>query len=78
MWTSFFNANQVTDWNTANKSDRAMYGEFFHLMLEEGVYLAPSQFEAAFVSSTHDDESIERTVSAAEKAFEKLQARRTR
>ena len=74
MWTSFFSAERVTDWNSANKSDRAMYGNFFHLMLEEGVYLAPSQFEAAIVSSTHDDEVIERSIEAAQKSFEKLQS----
>jgi glutamate-1-semialdehyde 2,1-aminomutase len=72
MWTSFFNAERVSDWNTANKSDRAKYAKFFHLMLDEGVYLAPSQFEAAFVSSTHNDEVIERTVNASRKAFEQL------
>jgi glutamate-1-semialdehyde 2,1-aminomutase len=72
MWTSFFNSGRVTDWNTANKSDRVKYGKFFHLMLEEGVYLAPSQFEAAFVSTTHTDEVIERTIEAACRAFTKL------
>jgi glutamate-1-semialdehyde 2,1-aminomutase len=72
MWTSFFNAEPVLDWNTANKSDRKLYGRFFHAMLDEGVYLAPSQFEAAFVSTAHTDEVIEKTVSAAQGAFRKL------
>ncbi len=69
MWTSFFTDEPVVDWNTANKSDRQRYGKFFHAMLEEGVYLAPSQFEAGFVSLAHTDEIIERTVAAARKAL---------
>jgi glutamate-1-semialdehyde 2,1-aminomutase len=73
MWTSFFSAESVFDWDTANKSDRQLYGRFFHAMLREGVYLAPSQFEAAFVSVAHTDEIIERTIVAAKNAFRKLQ-----
>lgn len=69
MWTSFFTAEPVVDWDSANKSDRQLYGKFFHAMLEEGVYLAPSQFEAAFVSLAHTDEIIERTIEAARKSF---------
>jgi glutamate-1-semialdehyde 2,1-aminomutase len=75
MWTSFFSAESVFDWDTANKSDRQLYGRFFHAMLREGVYLAPSQFEAAFVSVAHTDEIIERTVEAARRAFERLPER---
>jgi glutamate-1-semialdehyde 2,1-aminomutase len=71
MWTGFFNREPVTDWTTANKSDRKLFGRFFHAMLDQGVYLPPSQFEAAFVSLAHDDEIIDRTVSAARKAFQK-------
>jgi glutamate-1-semialdehyde 2,1-aminomutase len=73
MWTSFFSGESVFDWDTANKSDRQLYGRFFHAMLREGVYLAPSQFEAAFVSVAHTDEIIERTIVAAKNAFRKLQ-----
>jgi len=69
MWTSFFTAETVTDWASANKSDRDLYGRFFHAMLNEGVYLAPSQFEAGFVSIAHTDAIIEQTVDAAQKAF---------
>ena len=72
MWTSFFTSDPVVDWNTANKCDREMYGRFFHAMLEAGVYLAPSQFEAAFVSLAHTDDIIEETVEAARQAFAKL------
>ena len=72
MWTSFFTAQPVTNWTTANTSDRNLYGRFFHAMLDNGVYLAPSQFEAAFVSITHTDEVIEQTVEAAKKAFDEM------
>ncbi|HVF22882.1 MAG TPA: glutamate-1-semialdehyde 2,1-aminomutase [Pyrinomonadaceae bacterium] len=69
MWTSFFTDEPVTNWETANRSRREQYGKFFHAMIEEGVYLAPSQFEAAFVSLAHTDEIIGQTVAAARKAF---------
>lgn len=73
MWTGFFTSGAVVDWTTANQCSRETYGKFFHAMLEAGVYLAPSQFEAAFVSLAHTDEIIERTIDAARKAFAKLQ-----
>ena len=69
MWTSFFTGEPVTNWDTANKCDRQLYGKFFHAMLNEGVYLAPSQFEAAFVSLAHIKEVITQTINAAKKAF---------
>src|SRR5688572_4058889 len=69
MWTSFFTNEPVTNWDTANRSSREQYGKFFHAMLEEGVYLAPSQFEAAFVSLAHTDDIVEQTVIAARNAF---------
>jgi glutamate-1-semialdehyde 2,1-aminomutase len=72
MWTGFFTSAEVVDWSTADKCDRTKYGKFFHAMLDEGVYLAPSQFEAAFVSLAHTDEIIERSIQAARKAFEKV------
>lgn len=72
MWTSFFTNEPVVDWDSANKCDRQLYGRFFHAMLDEGVYLAPSQFEAAFVSLAHTDEIIEQTLEAARKAIHRL------
>ena len=72
MWTGFFTDGEVFDWTTADKCDRTKYGKFFHAMLDEGVYLAPSQFEAAFVSLAHSDEIIQKTISAARKAFKKV------
>lgn len=72
MWTTFFTSDPVQDWESASKADRALYGRFFHAMLDEGVYLAPSQFEAAFVSAAHTDEVIEKTVEASKRAFSEL------
>ena len=72
MWTSFFTSKAVVDWDSANKCDRLKYGRFFHAMLDEGVYLAPSQFEAAFVSLAHTDDVIEQTVAAAKKAVRRI------
>jgi glutamate-1-semialdehyde 2,1-aminomutase len=76
MWTSFFTSEPVVDWDSANKCDRERYGKFFHAMLDEGVYLAPSQFEAAFVSLAHDDKIIEQTIDAARKALRVINGER--
>ena len=72
MFTIFFTDELVTDWTSASRSDRAAFGRFFHAMLDEGVYLPPSQFEAAFVSTAHSDELVEQTIAAARKAFAQL------
>lgn len=72
MWTTFFNDGAVTDWTSANQSDRVKYGRFFHAMLNQGVYLAPSQFEAAFVGIAHTDEIIDQTIAAAANAFRSM------
>ncbi len=65
MWGFFFNEAPVTDYESAKRSDTARFGRFFHAMLARGVYLAPSQFEAAFVSLAHTDELVEQTIAAA-------------
>jgi glutamate-1-semialdehyde 2,1-aminomutase len=72
MWTTFFTDTPVTNWTTANTSNREIYGKFFHAMLDEDVYLAPSQFEAGFVSAAHTDEVIDKTIAAARQAFKTL------
>jgi glutamate-1-semialdehyde 2,1-aminomutase len=72
MLTAFFTPGPVVDWNTAKQSDTKRYGKFFHQMLEQGIYLAPSQFEAAFLSTAHSAQDIEKTVRAAHTAFKKL------
>jgi len=65
MFGFFFAADPVTDLESALKSDTAAYARFFHGMLERGVYLAPAQFEAGFVSSAHTTRDVERTLTAA-------------
>ncbi len=72
MWTLFFAEAEVVDAASARRADRARYASFFHAMLEEGVYLPPSQFEAAFVSLAHGEAEIDGTIAAARRAFERL------
>jgi glutamate-1-semialdehyde 2,1-aminomutase len=69
MATLFFTETLVTDYASALTADREKYGLFFREMLERGVYLAPSQFEAGFVSGAHSEEDIDRTVEAARGAL---------
>jgi len=69
MFTFFFTDQPVTDWESAKKSDVARFAKYFHWMLDRGIYLAPSQFEAGFVSIAHSAEDIARTVKAAEEFF---------
>jgi glutamate-1-semialdehyde 2,1-aminomutase len=72
MFCTFFSDQPVRDWPTAKNSDTARFGHFFQEMLSRGVYLAPSQFEAAFFSTAHSPEVVERTVEAARGAFKAL------
>jgi glutamate-1-semialdehyde 2,1-aminomutase len=69
MLTLFFTAGPVTDYESAKRSDTKRFAEYFRFMLERGVYLAPSQFEAAFVSAAHTGEDIARTVGASREFF---------
>ena len=69
MMTAFFTQEAVDDYATAKTSDTQRYAAFFRGMLERGIYLAPSQFEAAFVSTAHTDEDISRTIEAARNAL---------
>jgi glutamate-1-semialdehyde 2,1-aminomutase len=69
MFTFFFSDGPVTDWDSAKRSDTARFAKFFHFMLEHGVYLAPSQFEAGFVSAAHSEEDIRLTAEAAREFF---------
>lgn len=68
MMTLFFNPGPVTGWESVAQSDREGFTRFFHNMLDEGVYLPPSPFEAMFVSLAHTDEDIERTIEAARRS----------
>ena len=72
MMGLFFLENLPNGFNDVMKADPAVFAKFFHTMLEEGVYLAPSIFEAGFVSAAHTDEDIEATIAAARKAFAAL------
>ena len=69
MFTWFFAAGPVTDWGSAEKSDTKAFGRFFRAMLENGIYLPPSQFEAAFLGAAHSEKDVEETIAAAKQAF---------
>jgi glutamate-1-semialdehyde 2,1-aminomutase len=69
MFTWFFNQGPVTDWDSASKSNTEAFGKFFRSMLDSGVYLPPSQYEAAFLGATHTEEDVQRTIAAAKQAF---------
>jgi glutamate-1-semialdehyde 2,1-aminomutase len=69
MWTLFFAADPVTDYDSAKKSDTARFARFFWAMMERGVYLPCSQFEAAFISAAHTEEHIDLTIKAAREAL---------
>jgi len=72
LMTMFFTAEPVSDYASAKKSDTAMYAAFFQEMLDRGVFIAPSQFEALFVSAAHSDADIERTIAAATESLTAL------
>ncbi|MBF8259655.1 MAG: hemL [Actinobacteria bacterium] len=69
MWTTFFQQGPVVDYATAKRSDTAAYAKYFHRMLARGVYIAPSQFEAGFVSLAHSRKDLDRTIAAAKYAI---------
>ena len=72
MFTFFFTEGPVTGWESAKRSDTGRFKQFFHWMLDQGVYLAPSQFEAGFVSAAHSEADIARTAAAAGQFFDQL------
>jgi len=69
MFTGFFTAEPVTNYDDAKRADAKRFGTFFHAMLDAGIYLPPSQFEAAFVSLAHGQDLIDRTLTAARNAL---------
>ena len=69
MRTTFFSETQPIDWNTVKVADKALFARFFQKMLENGVYLAPSQFEAGFLSIMHNESIIADTIAAIEETF---------
>lgn len=72
MWTIFFTTTPVVDLETAKTSNTDKFARFFHLMLEEGVYLPPSQFEAAFFSTAHAKKDIQQIVERMDRVFKKI------
>jgi glutamate-1-semialdehyde 2,1-aminomutase len=71
MFTWFFTPGPVKDWDSASKSNTDAFGKFFRGMLDNGVYLPPSQYEAAFLGATHTEQDVQQTVAAAKQAFAK-------
>lgn len=76
MMGIFFNGQEVRDYDGAAASDQQAFKVWFRAMLEQGIYLAPSQFETIFVSGAHTDEDIEKTITAAARAFQAVAASR--
>jgi glutamate-1-semialdehyde 2,1-aminomutase len=72
MLTAFFTDGPVTDYASAKRSDTARYARFFHAMLDGGVFLAPSQFEAAFVSLAHSEADLETAARVCRDAMQSL------
>jgi glutamate-1-semialdehyde 2,1-aminomutase len=74
MWGYFFNAEPVRDFAGAKASDAALFRRFFHAALERGVYLAPSPYEAAFMSAAHGDEVVDEALERLEDALRAARA----
>jgi len=72
MFSVFFTTGEVSHYDHVANSDSARFAKFFHLMLEEGVYLAPSAFEAGFLSTAHDEQVLEATLAAVDRVFAQL------
>lgn len=75
MFTWFFSGEPVTDWESASKCNTKAFGKFFRAMLDAGIYLPPSQFEAAFLSTAHNEEDVNQTIAAAKGAFAEVVAK---
>jgi len=71
MFTWFFTKGPVKDWDSASKSNTEAFGKFFRGMLDHGVYLPPSQYEAAFLGAAHTEQDVQQTIAAAKQAFAK-------
>ena len=69
MWGFFFSAEPVRSYEDAKRSDTALFKRFFHAALDRGVYLAPSAFEAGFMSAAHGDREIDESLSRLDDAL---------
>src|SRR6202167_996722 len=74
MFTWFFERGPITDWTSAAKCDTEAFGRFFRAMLDNGIYLPPSQFEAAFLGAAHTGQDVEHSIAAAKNAFATVHA----
>jgi glutamate-1-semialdehyde 2,1-aminomutase len=74
MFTLFFTKSKVTDYNSAKTSDTSLFALYFNEMLNNGIYITPSQFEANFISASHSEQDIERTIKVNYKALRKVSA----
>jgi len=72
LMTGFFTNSPVTDFNSAMKADVDRYGKHYRQMLSKGIYLAPSQFEVAFISAAHSHDDLEKGIKMTEWSFKKL------
>ena len=77
MFTLFFTGEEVWDYSSAKKADVSQYATYFQKMLQAGVWLPPSQFEACFISLAHTKKDMEHTLEAAESALEKWDLQKT-
>ncbi|HKN10244.1 MAG TPA: aspartate aminotransferase family protein, partial [Pseudomonadota bacterium] len=69
LLTMFLGVERVTDAQQARRSDRGMFAKFFHAMLDRGIYIPPSQFEAMFVSLSHSEADLDNTIAAARESL---------
>jgi glutamate-1-semialdehyde 2,1-aminomutase len=72
MFSTFFTKSEIKDWSTVKTCDTERFGKYFQNMLEMGIYLAPSQFEAGFMSIAHENDIIDKTINAVDSAFQDL------
>jgi glutamate-1-semialdehyde 2,1-aminomutase len=73
MFTGFFSDNPVNDYDSAMSSNRKLYEKFFKIMIEEGLSFAPSPFEASFITLSHGNDELLKTIDAYERMFKRLQ-----
>ena len=73
MFCAYFSEEPVHNLSDAMKSDRERFKKYFHGMLDQGIYLAPSQFEAGFISTAHTEADIDRTLDAASKVMSSME-----
>jgi glutamate-1-semialdehyde 2,1-aminomutase len=72
MFTLFFTAEKVVDFTTAKTSDTELFGKYFQAMLKRGIYLAPSQYEALFISAAIDQQIADKIIKASNESFEEI------